>query len=87
VFNATPHRRWERRLIGWYRSQIDAVLPQLTADNHETAVAIAALPDGIRGYEDVKERSIRQTEAKLAELLKTFNAKSARPVAPVPMAA
>jgi len=87
VFNATAHRRWERRLIGWYRSQIDAVLSQLTAENHETAVAIAALPDGIRGYEDIKERSIRQTEAKLAALLKTFNTKSSQPVAPVTMAA
>jgi hypothetical protein len=50
-------------------------------------VAITALPDAIRGYEEIKERTIRQTEAKLAELLKTFNAKSSRPVAPVPMAA
>src|SRR5262249_54212463 len=87
VFNATAHRRWERRLIGWDRSPIHAVLGQLTAENHATAVAIAALPDGIRGYEDIKERTIRQTEAKLAGLLKTFNEKSSQPVAPVPMAA
>jgi indolepyruvate ferredoxin oxidoreductase len=87
VFGATSHRRRERRLADWYRSQINAILPQVTGDNHETAVAIANLPDFIRGYEEVKERSIRQTEAKLAELLKTFNAKSARPVAPVPIAA
>jgi indolepyruvate ferredoxin oxidoreductase len=87
VFNATTHRRWERSLAGWYRSQIDALLPSLTAENYETACAIAALPDGIRGYEEIKERSIRQTEARLATLLKAFNEKSTRPVAPISMAA
>jgi indolepyruvate ferredoxin oxidoreductase len=87
VFGASAHRRWERRLAGWYRAQIAALLPQLSAENHATAVAIAALPDGIRGYEDIKERTIRQAEAKLAELLKQFNQASAKPVAAVSSAA
>jgi indolepyruvate ferredoxin oxidoreductase len=87
VFGASAHRRWERRLIGWYRSQVEALLPHLTADNHATAVAIAELPDGIRGYESIKERNIRAAEAKLAQLLEAFNQKSAQRVAAVSSAA
>jgi indolepyruvate ferredoxin oxidoreductase len=79
-FGASAHRRWERRLVGWYTSQIDALLPHLTPDTHATAVAIARLPDHIRGYESIKERTIHETEAKLAVLLEQFNAKSAQQV-------
>jgi indolepyruvate ferredoxin oxidoreductase len=77
---AGAHRRWERRLAGWYTGQIDALLPHLTADTHATAVAIARLPDHIRGYEAIKERTVRETEQKLAALLTQFNAKSAQQV-------
>ena len=80
LFGASAHRRWERRLVGWYTSQIDALLPQLSAENHATAVAIARLPDHIRGYDSVKEQTIRETEAKLAALLEQFNQKSAQRV-------
>ena len=81
LFGASAHRRWERRLVGWYLSQIDALLPHLTADTHATAVAIARLPDHIRGYESVKERTIRETEQRLTRLLEDFNGKSAQPIA------
>jgi indolepyruvate ferredoxin oxidoreductase len=80
LFSASAHRRWERRLIGWYTGQVEALLPVLTAENHAAAVAIARLPDHIRGYEAIKERTIRETEAKLAPLLAQFNEKSSRPV-------
>ncbi|HUJ75194.1 MAG TPA: indolepyruvate ferredoxin oxidoreductase family protein [bacterium] len=79
-FCANPHRRWERRLIAWYRAQIDALLPQLTPENHAVAVAVGKLPDGIRGYEAIKERTIHETEAQLATLLEQFNGNSAQRV-------
>jgi indolepyruvate ferredoxin oxidoreductase len=51
-------RRVERALIGEYRGLIDRALAGLTPETHATAVALAELPDMIRGYEDVKLRNV-----------------------------
>ena len=45
------------------------ILDHLDADNLATAVALASVPDGIRGYGPVKERSVVLARAKRAELL------------------
>jgi indolepyruvate ferredoxin oxidoreductase len=56
-FGYAAIRREERRLVPWYR---DVVMEGLAAgaDAHATALELARLPDGIRGYEDIKLRSI-----------------------------
>ena len=75
VFGKAAIRRQERRLIGWYRDMVESLLPELTHDNHGVAVEIAALPDGIRGFESVKERMIAETEAEAARLLEIYQRK------------
>ena len=65
-------RRVERQLISEYEKTVDELLVQLKPTNYRTAVAIAALPEQIRGYGPVKERSIakaRQQEKLLREQL------------------
>jgi len=57
-FGKTVERRRERELIEDYRSLIEDLLPDLTADKLEAAVACASLPDQIRGYGPVKLESI-----------------------------
>jgi indolepyruvate ferredoxin oxidoreductase len=72
VFGYGHDRRVERGLIGEYERNLDALLAQLKPSNYRTAVAIAALPELIRGYGPVKERSIakaRQQEKLLKEQL------------------
>ena len=71
-FNRDPLRRTERRLRDEYIARIGELTAQLTPDNHDAAVEIAALPLDIRGYGYVKERAIAKTEAKLETLLKAF---------------
>jgi indolepyruvate ferredoxin oxidoreductase len=65
-FGWTTHRRRERQLIGWYLELIDQALP-LPVD---IAKEILDLPEMIRGFEHIKERSIDQVQqlakAKLA---------------------
>ena len=56
-------RREERRLVPWYRGLVGGAR-RLGPDAHATAVDLARLPDGIRGYEDIKLRSIAAARAR-----------------------
>ena len=54
VFGRAEVRRVERALIGEYRALIEKAIAGLSPETHEKAVTLAALPDVIRGYEDIK---------------------------------
>jgi len=72
VFGYGHDRRVERELISEYERNLERLLAQLEPSNYRTAVAIASLPELIRGYGPVKERSIakaRQQEKLLKEQL------------------
>ena len=68
-FGRTAHRQLERELIDEYRSTIEGLLGGLSAENFDTAVEVAELPDMIRGYEEIKERNVEAYRERLAELL------------------
>jgi indolepyruvate ferredoxin oxidoreductase len=53
-------RRVERALVGEYRGLVEQALAGLTPATHDRAVKLAALPDLIRGYEDVKLGNVRR---------------------------
>ncbi len=53
-------RRVERGLVHEYRGMVERALESLGPETHERAVRIARLPDLVRGYEDVKLRTVRQ---------------------------
>ncbi len=67
-FGRTAERRTERALIDEYRASIEALLPDLHARNLHLAVAIAHIPEDIRGYGHVKERHLVSARAKWAQL-------------------
>jgi len=77
VFGYTAERRVERALIGQYRDTVAALLPKLTADNLAQAVAIASIPEDIRGYGHVKERHLKAAKQKEATLVAAFHAPQA----------
>ena len=54
VFGYAEIRRVERALVGEYRGLIETALARLGPETHDRAVAIAELPDEIRGYEAIK---------------------------------
>ncbi|WP_338769476.1 indolepyruvate ferredoxin oxidoreductase family protein [Massilia sp. METH4] len=72
IFGRTAERKMERALIGEYRQVIADVLSRLTAENYDTAVALAALPDKIRGFGHVKEKAVEAYHAEQARLLAAF---------------
>jgi indolepyruvate ferredoxin oxidoreductase len=53
---------------------IRELIAGLSTSNHATAVALASLPDQIRGYGPVKAQSVKTAKAKEAELLARFRA-------------
>jgi indolepyruvate ferredoxin oxidoreductase len=73
VFGYTAERKMERALIGEYRKTVEGLLGKLTADNLATAVAIARIPEDIRGYGHVKERHLKAAKQKEASLLAEFS--------------
>ena len=83
----TEHRRLERRLIADYEEAIDRLLGGLDVENYETAVAIARYPEGIRGYDTVKEQSLHAVADSLEALWAAFDHRSLEPRAPEPSAA
>ncbi|UTY56819.1 indolepyruvate ferredoxin oxidoreductase family protein [Massilia sp. erpn] len=82
VFGYTAERKMERALIGAYRQTVSALLSKLTAENLATAVAIARIPEDIRGYGHVKERHLKAAKQKEASLIASFNAPPAAPAVP-----
>jgi indolepyruvate ferredoxin oxidoreductase len=73
IFGYTAERRMERALVKEYRQTVGALLSKLNADNLSQAVAIASIPEDIRGYGHVKERHLRAAKAKEAALVAAFD--------------
>ena len=74
VFGYTAERRTERALIKQYRETVVALLPKLTPENLAQAVAIASIPEEIRGYGHVKARHLKAAKEKEAGLVAAFHA-------------
>ena len=73
-FGYSIERRTERQLIADYRALIDTILDELTPANHATAVALASIPEKIRGYGPVKQRHLKSAKAEEAALREQFKA-------------
>jgi indolepyruvate ferredoxin oxidoreductase len=69
VFGFSAHRKQEQQLIGNYRDTIEKLLPKLSSTNVDTILEIARLPEEIRGYDQVKENSIKIVEEKQRHLM------------------
>jgi indolepyruvate ferredoxin oxidoreductase len=81
-FGHTEVRRTERVLITEYREVIAQLLTGLTEDNHDLVLEIAALPDMIRGYENIKLANVRRYHEKLTELRAAFAASTSPSLVP-----
>jgi indolepyruvate ferredoxin oxidoreductase len=68
-FGYTSVRRTERRLARDYETEMRAALAELSPASHDLAVALARLPQSIRGYEEIKLESVRGYTAARNELL------------------
>jgi indolepyruvate ferredoxin oxidoreductase len=76
-FGRLAVRREERQLIRWYMDLIDQAISLLHGQDLSTVAAILALPEDIRGYEQIKSAAAARAEVRARELLG-----SVRPDAP-----
>jgi indolepyruvate ferredoxin oxidoreductase len=81
VFGYTAERRTERRLIAEYEAMLDEFAGSLTAEKHATAVALAAIPEKIRGFGHVKEAHLETALAEREALLVQYRAPGTAPLA------
>ena len=73
-FGRTELRRTERELPGEYRAAVRQLLAGLSDERLDEAVAIAGLPDLVRGYEDLKMRRVGEYRAEMARRLAGYPA-------------
>jgi indolepyruvate ferredoxin oxidoreductase len=72
LFGWARVRRLEREMIPEYIAAIESLLPHVSAGTLPEVVAIASLPDRIRGYEHIKcDRAIAYRE-ELSRRLEAF---------------
>jgi indolepyruvate ferredoxin oxidoreductase len=73
-FGYTVERRRERALVREYEMMLEEVLARLSGENHHIAVALAAIPEKIRGFGHVKMRHLKAAKAEEAALLDQLRA-------------
>ncbi|MFC7398626.1 indolepyruvate ferredoxin oxidoreductase family protein [Chelatococcus sp. GCM10030263] len=72
IFGRSAERQLERKLIADYEALLDEILARLDGSNHALAVALAAVPEKIRGFGHVKQRHLEKAKLEEAELLARF---------------
>ena len=71
-FGHTEVRRTERALIGEYLESVGLILEALSQGTHERCAELAALPDEIRGYEQIKLYAVARYRESQAELRRSL---------------
>ena len=77
IFGYSAERKRERQLIADYEATIDELLGKLNHNNHGLAVAIASIPEHVRGYGHVKEAHLEKAKAEEEALLRAFRSPDA----------
>ena len=72
-FRHSAERERDLDLIAEYERTMEEILANLRPDNLETAVELAALPQGMRGYGHVKARYVERARQRRKALLEAFH--------------
>ncbi len=73
IFSYTTERKHEKQLVTDYEQAIQQVIAGLNKDNYATALEIVSLPDKVRGYGHVKQKSMFQFDEELDRLRQDFH--------------
>ncbi len=70
IFGRSAERKMERALIADYTRSIETVMQRLNAENMNTALEIARIPEQIKGFGHVKDKSVVAARLKWDGLMK-----------------
>ena len=76
-FGHTAERRRERGLVDQYERDMLIAIEELSPTTAEAVLALAELPDTIRGFGHIKDRNVALAEPKRVDLLALLNAPEA----------
>jgi indolepyruvate ferredoxin oxidoreductase len=83
-FALSEERKTERALIAEYRGCIEEILSSLTRERLDLALAIARLPEEIRGYGHVKARHLEAVRPKWSRLMAQWRSAITLPQTAIP---
>ncbi|NYT62294.1 indolepyruvate ferredoxin oxidoreductase family protein [Alcaligenaceae bacterium] len=78
VFGKTQERRQERELVREYFELLNEFADSLSEQNLAAALELASLPDDIRGFGHVKEKSLEAAALRRAELMNSYRGVGAK---------
>jgi indolepyruvate ferredoxin oxidoreductase len=85
-FGYSEERKLERKLIADYMANLEELIATLTPQNRALAVAVASIPEKIRGFGPIKQRSVTAAKAEESVLLTRLR-NAVKSGAPAPIAA
>lgn len=77
-FARSAERRESRALIDWYIDLVKKALVHLAPDTRVTVLAIAELPEDIRGYEHIKQRYLSEVRTRADDLMAELTSDKSR---------
>jgi indolepyruvate ferredoxin oxidoreductase len=80
-FRFAEVRRVERELIGEYRDLVARSVARLTPETAPLVLELCDLPDGIRGYEEIKLRNVKRYRMTAERLERKLERASTPPTA------
>ena len=72
IFGYSSGRCQERALIREYETMVEQLLTGLSAENLDKALQLARLPEDIRGYGHVKEKSLQDVNRRKTEIMRAL---------------
>ena len=69
IFGNTAERKSERALINEYKMYLEEIMRSWHPDKESLAMAIANMPDSIKGYGHVKQRKVEEARSKWLQLM------------------
>lgn len=79
IFGYTAERKMERHLVEEYRALIVSLLPDIQVGNYDAALALAKLPQDMRGFGHVKEKNVKKAQQRQQTLLAQFRGQEEEP--------
>jgi indolepyruvate ferredoxin oxidoreductase len=72
-FSRAITRRAERAAIDWYEGLVELARSRLRPETATVIADLLAVPDGIRGYENVKLKTLQAAKEKVTDLIRRLD--------------